>query len=77
MKTQENNPLKWMSVSSSAIRSIAYDYHTQQLHVLFKEGQSPYVYCSVSAEEVAQLLLTESVGKTFNNLIRLRKQVLH
>ena len=55
-------------VDSSAIFSISYDFRTKKLLVAFNK-KGLYSYNNVPDEVYYQLKFSDSIGKTFRNLI--------
>lgn len=68
--SKQNNPA-WVPVDSSAISDIAYDAGTETLCVKFKPNGTAYAYSNVTKSEHAALVGAESLGKHFNQHIKL------
>lgn len=53
-------------VQSSQLHAVGYDAEAQELHVAFKSNPAKVYTYKASAEEHADLLAAESIGKHFN-----------
>ena len=56
-------------VESSNIDAVGHDLNTQTLKVAFQSG-GVYEYANVPLEVFQEILQAESVGKTFNRLVK-------
>ena len=61
--------MKMTPVTSSNIAAIGYCEDTAQLAVKFKNGKT-FVYSDVSEDEWGLLMLSDSIGKHFNQFIK-------
>lgn len=61
--------IKMINVTSSQIQSIGYDDEKNELHIIFNNTKR-YIYLNVPKEIYNQFLSSDSIGKTFNKLIK-------
>lgn len=67
---ETSKSLDEVSVSSSAIDEVAYDYVTKICTIKFLESQSEYSYFSIDEETVNRFINSASIGKFFNQEIK-------
>lgn len=61
---------EWVSVDSSAIRSIGYDSGTQQLFIDFEDSDPVYIFCNVPETVFRDFVNARSVGRYYHAHIK-------
>ena len=60
----------WTSVTSVTIKQIGYEPAEKRMHIRFKRGDTPDIYCNVPEKIYRGFLMAESKGTYYRQYIR-------
>ncbi len=62
--------IKWVSVTSTAIRKIGYDSTIKRMYIDFEDSDPYYTYCRVEENIFQQFISASSVGRFYHQYIK-------
>jgi len=66
----EGDMIKWVNVTSSAIRRISYDSSTNRMYIDFEDSDPVYTFCQVPEHVFQDFIKARSIGQYYHEYIK-------